>query len=419
MQRLALTLLLLVGTAGLCAPSSKHPPPLILEDLIAEALERNPEVQAALHQYEAARRKPAQRAALPDPMLSIGYTSVGRPYPLAGLGIQPMANAGLMFSQELPAPGKRRLEAAGAQEEARAALYLAQQVQLEVISRLKQAYYRLAYVVQAEENLRERSRLLEELFRVAEARYAAGLAPLDDALRTQVEITVLEAERERLAGQFSLLHAEINRLLARSVPSPLGRPAKLALPGELPPLAELLEAAREDSPLLAEGKRRIAGAEIALNLARREAWPDLALSGGYYTMGAMGSMYMVRMDFRLPLFYGRKQRPALAERLELLSAERRRLEASALKLRYRIQEEHNAASVAARLARLYTATLTPQAQVALEASLASYQTGAADLAVVLGAFERLLRYELAGLEEIANYHAAVSRLEELIGKLLP
>lgn len=413
-------LILLVAASGALTlrASSAQLPTLLLEDLIAEALERNPEIRAAWHRAEAARRRPAQRAALPDPMVSLGYTSVGRPYPLAGLGVQPMANAGLMITQELPGWGKRRLEAAIAREEARAEERLARQVESEVISRLKEAYHRLAYNAQAEENLRERLRLLEDVLRLAEARYAAGLAPQGDVLRIQTEITMLEAERERLAGQKGLLQAEINRLLSRPAESPLGRPARPAFPGELPPLEEWLEAASVHSPLLAERESRIAGAEVALHLGRRAAWPDMALSGGFFTMGAMGSMYMFRLDFRLPVFYGRKQRPAIAERFELLQAERRQLEAAALSLRFRIQEQHNAASVAARLARLYSTTLAPQALLAVEAALASYQSGEGDLGSVLANFATLLRYELASYEEIANFHVALTRLEALTGKVL-
>ena len=51
-----------------------------LEDLIAEALRANPEVQMAERLYLAASQKPARESALPDPKLSIGYQSVGRPY---------------------------------------------------------------------------------------------------------------------------------------------------------------------------------------------------------------------------------------------------------------------------------------------------------------------------------------------------
>jgi len=78
---------------------------LDLNQLIREALERNPEVLAAQKKYEAARQRPAQEGALPDPMFSAGWNSSGNPLPGFGLGTEPVANIGAMLSQPLPAPG--------------------------------------------------------------------------------------------------------------------------------------------------------------------------------------------------------------------------------------------------------------------------------------------------------------------------
>ncbi len=77
---------------------------LDLSQLVREALERNPEILAAQKKYEAARQRPAQEGALPDPMFSAGWNSSGNPLPGAGLGTEPVANIGAMLSQPLPAP---------------------------------------------------------------------------------------------------------------------------------------------------------------------------------------------------------------------------------------------------------------------------------------------------------------------------
>jgi len=71
-----------------------YPQELKLEDLVSEALRRNPEVLAAQKNHEAARQRPTQEGSLPDPMISLGYTSVGNPLPGAGLGSQVLSNIG-------------------------------------------------------------------------------------------------------------------------------------------------------------------------------------------------------------------------------------------------------------------------------------------------------------------------------------
>src|ERR1035438_3445447 len=86
--------------------------------LVDEALHNNRQILAAQKKYEAARQRPAQASALPEPTVSLGYTSSGAPYPVAGIGISPIANAGVMISQEIPFPGKQKLRGEIAAKEA-------------------------------------------------------------------------------------------------------------------------------------------------------------------------------------------------------------------------------------------------------------------------------------------------------------
>src|ERR1035438_5679739 len=133
-----------------------------LRALTAEAIKNNPEILAAQKKYEAARQRPTQQSSLPDPMVSLGYNSVGNPLPGAGLGREPQANAGVMVSQEVPFPGKLKLKGEMASKEAQAEFQRYQAVQLGVISRLKQAYYRLQYTYAATDLLTRNRDLLDK-----------------------------------------------------------------------------------------------------------------------------------------------------------------------------------------------------------------------------------------------------------------
>lgn len=73
------------------------------------------------------------------------------------------------------------------------------------------------------------------------------------------------------------------------------------------------------------------------------------------------------------------------------------------------------AVTASRLARLYRDTVLPQARLALESSLASYQTGAIDFLSVLMNFSMVLDYEMTYYEQLAELQQAISRLEEMTG----
>ena len=58
------------------APQRTLEPLIPLEDLVVQALQRNPEILAAQKRFEAAKTRPAQESSLPDPMLSFGYRNI-------------------------------------------------------------------------------------------------------------------------------------------------------------------------------------------------------------------------------------------------------------------------------------------------------------------------------------------------------
>src|SRR5579864_751543 len=82
---------------------------LRLDDLVSQAIGRNPEILAAQKKVEAARQRPSQAGSLPDPTFSPMWNSNGNPLPWAGLGRDPTSNIGFSVTQEIPYPGKQRL----------------------------------------------------------------------------------------------------------------------------------------------------------------------------------------------------------------------------------------------------------------------------------------------------------------------
>lgn len=404
--------LLVLTAVALCASAEER---LRLDELLAEALRANPEILAAQKRYEAARQRPAQESSLPGPMLSLGYTSSGSPRPFAGLGREPVANAGVMLSQEFPFPGKRKLRGEIAAKEADADFQQYQAAQLSIISRVKQAFYRLGYAWAAQEVLERDRDLLRTFLRAAEARYAVGQAQQQDVFKAQTQLSMLETRLARLTQERLSREAELNSLLARPVDSPLARPAEVAPASLRVPLEELLKQARDQAPLLRREENMIQRAELAVNLARKEYYPDYTLSAGVYHMGAMPSMYMARVDFKLPAWFGGKQRAGVAEQVSSLSQARRNYEAAGQTLAFRLRDDYLMAETSHRLLEMYETTVIPQSRLALQSSLAAYETGGVDFLTVLANFTTMLDYELNYHEELQSYLLALARLEEMTG----
>jgi outer membrane protein, heavy metal efflux system len=387
---------------------------LPLADVVAEALARNPEISAAERRHDAARQRPAQERSLPDPMFSAGYNASGNPLPGAGLGTEPIANIGVMVSQELPYPGKLDLRASIASREADAEFQQIEAARLSITARVKQAYYRLAYTYAVGDVLTRNRDLLDTLLKVSENRYAVGQAAQQDVIKAQTQLSILELQLERIRQERATREGELNALLSRPIAAPVGRPDDLQLTAFDISLDSLVTLASEHAPMLRRDQIMIDRAQLSVDAARRDYKPDFAVTGGYYYMGAMPPMYEFRFDVKVPLQRARRA-AAVAERLSTVEQARSTYDSTRLGLQGRVQEDYQMASTSVRLARLYRDTVLPQARLALESSMASYETGHVDFLSVLTNFGTVLEYEMNYFEELAGYHTAVSRLEEMTG----
>src|SRR5262245_1399164 len=404
----------LITLVSSCPLFAQGPARLALADVIADALATPPDVAAAQRRYDASRQRPAQVRSLPDPMVSVGYNASGTPLPGAGIGIEPIANVGVMVSQELPYPGKRTLRASMASREAEAEFQQIEAARLRVKTRVSEAYYRLAYTYAVGDVLARNRDLLGTLLKVSENRYAVGHAAQQDVIKAQTQLSILELQIERVRQERATREGELNALLVRPPTAPIAQPADLELePFDLS-LDSLIALAIEHAPMLRRDQIMVERARLAVDAARREYKPDFAVTGGYYYMGAFPAMYELRFDVKVPLQRGRRA-AAVAEQINIVDEARTAYDSTRLTLQDAIQVDYQVAATASRLARLYRDMVLPQARLALESSMASYQTGRVDFLSVLTNFGSVLEYEMTYFDELASFHAAVSRLEEMTG----
>ncbi len=413
-MRLRFTFAILALAYSAPAFAQAEAPRTTLASLIDAAMAASPEIAAARLRYEAALERPAQERSLPDPMVSAGYAASGKPFPGAGLGKEPTANIGLMVTQEIPYPGKRGLRASMATREAEAAREEIAAARLSVVTRVKQAYYRLAYTYAAVDVLARNRELLETLLKVSEARYGVGGAAQQDVFKGQAELTVVHLREQRLVQERRTREAELNALINREQGMPVGRPEDLQFVPFDVPVGALLADARAHAPMLLRDRKMIERAEVGVESARRDYKPDFGVSGGYYNMGSMPAMYEFRFDITVPLQRARRA-AAVKEQAALRDQARHALDATARGIEARIQEDYEMASTSSRLARLYRDTLLPQVRLALESSMTSYQTGGVDFLSVLTNFSSVIDNEMRYFDELASFHVAASRLEEMTG----
>jgi cobalt-zinc-cadmium efflux system outer membrane protein len=389
-------------------------PPLNLDSLIKEMLVTSPELQAARKRWEAMQKRPGQAGALPDPTIRLGWTSAGVPYPGAGLGSESSANLGVAVSQMFPFPGKRDLKSSMAHQEARAESFMFQGTELNLVSRLKSAYYELQFSYDAIAVLSRDKELLDRLVKLAENRYSTGQASQQDLIKAQLEISLIETRLLEMERNRQRAVAEINSLLSRDLASELGHPEPAVIP-ELPVLESLQNTAAGSSPTLRAQRAIVDARQLGLEESRRDYYPDFEVMGGYFNQGSMKAMWEFRVQVNVPVFFARKQRLGVEEAVARLSESKDTYHAQELTISYRIRDQYLAAENSRRLMDLYQKLIIPQASLALESSLTSYSAGKVDFLSVFSNFSSILENEMKYYESRMQFLKALADLSELTG----
>jgi len=115
--------------------------PTSLHDLLQEAEQKNPQIAASFHAWQASRYVPKEASALPETQLSVQQFSVGSPRPFSGYGNSEFAYIGFGASQDIPYPGKRALRSRVAQQESESMEAQTDSIRRTVAGNLKMVYF--------------------------------------------------------------------------------------------------------------------------------------------------------------------------------------------------------------------------------------------------------------------------------------
>lgn len=402
------------------APAIQGPPAdadqaSTLAGLIAALERENPELQAKRREVDMRLARIAPAGALPDPTLSVGYMG-GLLRPFFPSGSNPQAFQQFGASQEFPYPGKLALRTRMATTEADAERWDYERVRLQLVAELKTAYFDYVFADRSIGIIERNKTLLEEFRKIAEARFSVGKGIQQDVLKAQLEISLLLERLETLRRERGSLQARINGLLYRESDTPLPATLDFKAVDAPPDVARLRALAERNYPALRRDERIIDRGQQGLALAKKEVLPDFAVNvTSQRFTGGMPWMYGVDFMVKVPLYWQRKQRPMIAEAAAALDAGRRMRENTLAMAGAQVTEEHLAATTSRRLVDLFSDSVLPQARLALESSLASYQVGTVDFLTMLTNFITVLNYEVNYEEQNARYRQALARLEPLVG----
>jgi len=391
-----------------------------VESLLDYARNNNPELAVMRHEADAAGERVTPAGALPDPKFKVelmDITKMGEQN--ATLSPSRVGSTKYTVTQELPWYGKRDLKREIAELDADGAQGRSRGAWSEVATRLKTAHAQLYVLHRNEQITREILDLMVRLEKIAQVRYAGGLAMQQDAIRAQVEQTGMRNDLIMLENERNMLQARINMLLARPASAPLATPEVLR---PIPAPAKLDYATLEDrvrgrNPQLFAEDAAIKSAEKKRELTYKERYPDFML--GVTPVQYQNSIkeWELMIEFNIPLQQS-SRRAMERESESMLSAARARKEAVANQVLSELAENLSGIEAARRTETLATTSLLPQAELTFNSALASYENGKVDFATLLEAQQQIRKARLNQIKAQGEAQIRLAEIEKLLGEEL-
>lgn len=388
-----------------------------LPELLAEAARSNPDIGAAEHMWRAATLVRQQVTTLPNPQFTLQEFSVGNPKPFAGFNTSNFAYLGIGASQELPYPGKLRLQGEAADRAAET-----QQTQIAVIAasiadQIKVAYLRLAYLQQTLALLETSRTTLGRVVEGELLRYGTGAGDQADVLKAQLERTKLVKEVTMRREEMGQLQADLKRLLHRPQESPDILAQDLTITTLHYNSVELMDFVRERNPDLRLEKSRIEQQNAALRSAELAEKPDFSVGYMYERTGSDFPAYYM-LTFNLVFQRQARVRAGIAEAAESLKAAQERREAQLQQQLAEAQKQFIAARSTTEELSEYRDGMIPQADAGFHAVLTGYESNKQQLDSVLTSFNEVLELKREYAQSLLDHETAIARLETLTGVTL-
>lgn len=388
-----------------------------LSELLKEAEQNNPQIEAARQGWSAAKQVPSQVSTLPDPQFNVQQVNVGSPRPFAGYTNSDFAYLGLGVSQDLPYPGKLRLKGEMAKRDADVMQQQYESARRSVLAGVKSVYFQLAYLSRTLTILESDGQLLQQVEKAADARYRSGMGNQQDLLQSQVEETKLQREITMHHLEVAKAQAQIKDLLNRSQSSPDIVPTDLAQTPLPYTFDELLAATDAQNPEISGAKEMVEKQKLQIDLAHKDFYPDLNVQYMWQRTDPtqFRAYYMLSVGVRVPIYRSRKQRPELAQAEADLNRARSEQELQTQQVALEVRTEYETVEKTDELLKIYSDGLLPQTRAEFQAGLASYQNNRADFQGLLTSFLDVLHLDEEYWRSFADRETALARLEELTG----
>jgi len=417
-------MLLAVLIAGLMSPANIFADspiwaPTALADLINEGLVQNKEIQSLEAQMEGLKEEVPFAGALDDPRLGLAILNL--PTDSFSFNQEPMTQKQISIAQKIPWFGKLDLHSKRATVKVIRQKAILEAKRLELAKEIANTYYELGFVGSSLKTNKRLTEIVNQLLRVAETRYATGRGLQQDVLQAQVELSKLLNEKITIEKRRRTLTDRINGLLNRDSFMIVEPPSDLEMISLKLNTEKLSSQALQKNPQLRIKQTEIDTAQIEIELAKKDYWPDMDFKFAYgqrdedRTGRSLPDFVSGQVVMNIPLWQKTRQNPKLAATLKAREAAEKSFRSLSKSLPYRVDAIVTEIRDTQRNYKLFTDVLLLQADQLARSSQAAYEVGSLEFNTMLNAQIRLLHFELQADNYLFEIYRKRAELEEVLG----
>lgn len=384
-----------------------------LKALVTEALSNNPEIAARRERSHASAARARYAGALEDPTLKVEMEDLDSSSPM---NISP-GNSMLTrytLSQSFPFPGKRGLKEEMAGKEASAADSLTRATELDIIMKVKQAYFDLAFYEESIRLTNEIKELLSSMSRVAQGRYSTAQATQLEVLKVEVELAMTTNDLTVLEASKAVAGARLKSILNRGQDDTLPHVPGLSKAPIAFSASDLAKKADSQSPLVKMLEAEAGASELEAALMKKDYYPDLMLGVAPIQQDGRFDNFDVMVQVNIPVWFGKYENKSgeashKGRAMRLMAKAERNAKA------YEIKAGALMAQSSERMMGLYEASIVPQAALSFESAMKNYQAGRMDLLTLIDTERVLKKTRLEYLKTVLDYWKSMAELERTAG----
>ncbi len=385
-----------------------------LSELIEEALQKSPGLQAKKRAYDAARATVLAAALPDDPMVGVDVEGQSKL-----LRLTPRTDNEYMVSQTIPFPTTLWLRAQLAAREANMAFHAYKEEERQIIWHIEQPYYELRLARQVVGALDQIHALAQRLVTAARARYEANQGSQQDLLKAQIELSKVEIELFNWQAKVHLAEAHFSHILTR----PLDTHYDIAEPSSS--RAHLVTTQAELERLAVASRPELKALEAGIRRAKTHRWLALTnwlpdITGRIEARQFRGEDGVREKDtfigVTVPVWSLLKDISG-----EWTSSARDVQAAEALyeemknEVWLAIHEAYAKVEAAEYALRRYETAILPNAKQQVEVALAAYQAGTADFLTLIDAQRTLKETQIAYYQMVADHELGLSNVRVAVG----